>query len=380
MSNTLYKKLYKLNTNGSTQVWEIHYNTNSHWSVSGKLGGKMVVGSPTVVEPKQKRTLMEQVISECDSKIKKQRDKKYVDDVNDIHRADSDLVGYSAMLAHKYDEKQKSKITFPCAVQAKLDGTRCLSTIDGMHTRSRKRYSSCPHIQAELDDFFKENPDARLDGEFYTAEFKEDFELICKAVKKTAEKATPADIEFQKKIQYWVYDAPRIGDLTETDSFTKRQTVLAEKLKDYKYIKVVDTVYDVKDEAEIVSLKENYIQDGFEGAMIRNSESPYEGKRSYNLLKLKDFQDAEFEIVAVNEGKGNLAGCAGNFTVKMDDGKTFDAKLDGSVDRLRYLFNHQDECIGKMATVRFQNFSAYGIPRFPVMKAIRGLKNRSDWV
>lgn len=375
----LYKKMFKLNTNGSTQVWEIHHNTNSHWSVSGKLGGKMIIGSPTMVEPKQKRTLAEQVISECDSKVNKKRDKKYVDDVNDIHGADSNLVGYSAMLAHSYD-KQKKKIKFPCTVQPKLDGTRCLSTIDGMFTRSRKQYTSCPHIQAELDDFFKANPTAKLDGEFYTAEFKEDFEQICKAVKRTAEHSTPKDIEFQKKIQYWVYDSPCIDGLTEVDSFVSRQNALALKLKDYKYIKVVDTVHNVADEAEIVKLKEQYIQDGFEGAMVRNSASPYEGKRSYNLLKLKDFQDAEFEIVKVTEGKGRLAGCAGNFTVKMDDGKEFDVKLDGSNDRLRYLFTHQDEVIGKMATVRFQNLSGYGIPRFAVMKAIRGLKNRSDWV
>lgn len=366
---TLYKRLYKLNTDGSTQVWEIHRDTNSYWSVSGKLDGKMIVNEHTLVEPKQNRTLDEQVISVCESQINKKKDKKYVEDIDDIQGADDDLAGFSAMLAHSY-EKHRDKIQFPCLAQPKLDGIRCLSTSSGFFSRGRKQFTSCPHIKEELEAFFRANPESRLDGEFYTHEYKEDFEMICQAVKKTADKATPDDIEFQKKVQYHVYDTPRIGAYREVDKFVDRQRELAHRFKNYKYVKIVPTVM-IMNEGELSEWKVKWIEEGYEGIMVRNMDSPYEGKRSYNLLKWKDFQDAEFEIVRVNEGQGKLAGHAGSFTFVTKDGKEFDAKMVGSISRLKDCFEHPKQCIGKMGTIKFQNLTADGIPRFPVCRGIR---------
>lgn len=365
-----YKTLYKLNTDGSTQVWSVHFDDKGYWSVASKLGGKEIVSAPTIVTPKGKRTLEEQILSEVESKIKKKMDKKYVENVDDIKKADGNLDGYTAMLAQSY-AKHKHKIKFPCVAQPKLDGIRNNSTPDGMFSRGRKRFTSCPHIQAELNDFYAKHPEARLDGEFYTHTYKEDFEKICKAVKRTAEHSTPEDVKFQEKIEYWVYDSPRLNGFVESDTFKKRQTEVAKLLKDYKYIKVVPTVYDVKDEAELIALKEKWVEDGYEGAMARNEDSAYEEKRSYNLQKLKDFVDAEFKIIRVNEGNGKLLGHAGSFTFEMKDGKRFDAKLTGSTGRLKHLFMHQGLCIGVMGTVRYQNLSADGIPRFPVCVAVR---------
>jgi DNA ligase-1 len=367
--DTLYKRLYKLNTNGSTQVWEIHRNDNSYWSVTGKLNGKMIIGEPTLVTPKQKRTLDEQVVFRCDSQIKKKKDKKYVENIKDIHRADDDLAGYSAMLAHDY-EKHGHKITFPCLAQAKLDGIRNLCTATGFYSRGRKKFTSCTHIWSELQTFFKDNPQARLDGEFYTHEYKDDFEQICSAVKKTAKKAKYEHLKLQLKVQYWLYDTPRIGDLTEKDKFSDRYRLLSETFKDYKYVKVLPTSIAFNKE-QLIKLKEAWIEEGYEGIIIRNMAAPYEGKRSYNLLKWKDFIDEEFEIVGVNEGKGKLAEHAASFTCKMKDGKLFDAKLRGSFERLKYLYLYPEEVIGKMATVRYQNLTSEGLPRFPVMQAIR---------
>ena len=45
--------------------------------------------------------------------------------------------------------------------------------------------------------------------------------------------------------------------------------------------------------------------------MGRISASAYENKRTKQLLKRKEFQDAEFKIVEIVEGIGNRAGMAG---------------------------------------------------------------------
>ncbi len=375
-----HKTLYKLNTNGSTQVWSIYCNDTSYWSVASKLNGKEITNEPTMVKAKGKNTVAEQVIADVESKIRKKRDKKYVDDVKDIHKADENLIGYTAMLAHKYRD-HGHKIVFPCVMQRKLNGIRCLSTKDGFFSRGRKQFSSCQHIQDELKPFFKKYPNARLDGELYTHEYKEEFEMICHSVKKTAEKATENDLELQKKMQYHVYDAPRLNGLKEEDPFIDRQKMIAQELKDLKYIVVVETLYNIINDEDVEEQKENWIkEEGYEGAIIRNTNMPYEYKRSYNLLKLKNFDDSEFEIIGIKEGIGNYSGCVGSFTLKMEGNEEFDAKLDGSRKRLKYLFEHQEEAMGKMATIKHEGFTAYGKPRNPVMTNIRGLKNRSDWV
>ena len=374
----VYKTLYKLNTNDSTQVWSIYCNETSYWTEVSKLDGKKILNEPTIVKAKGKNTQAEQVILDVESKIRNKKDKKYVEDIKDIHKAENSLDGYTAMLAYKYKD-HSHKIVFPCTLQRKYDGIRCLTTKDGFFSRGRKQFSSCQHIWEELKPFFEKYPDARLDGEFYTHKYKDEFELICSAVKKTADKATEEHIKLQRKIEYHVYDAPIINGLVETDKFIDRQKMIAQELKNLKYIKVVETLYEINEE-DIEEQKCKWIEEGYEGAMIRNTNMPYEYKRSYNLLKLKDFEDSEFEIIGINEGVGNYAGCVGSFNLKMKDGTEFDAKLDGKKERLTYLFTHQDEVIGKMATVRHQGLSIHGKPRFPVMRAIRGLKNRSDWI
>jgi ATP-dependent DNA ligase len=374
---TLYKRLYKLNTDKSTQVWEVHYDDKSYWSVSGKLDGKMVESGKTIVTPKGNRTMKEQIMLEMDSKVKKKGQRRYVENVDNIKKADGDLPGFAPMLAQGYN-KHSHKIDQLCSVQRKLDGIRNCADATGFYSRKRHPISTCQHIRDALAPFFKKYPEARLDGEFYTHAYKEDFEKICRAVKK--ENPDEESLAMQKKVEYHVYDAPRIGKLNEDDSFKDRHDLLKKLLAGVKHVKVVETKHGVK-EADIVTLKEKFIQEGYEGAMIRNTHSPYEyAKRSYNLQKLKDFDDAEFEIVSANEGNGSLKGCVGSFTVKMKDGKTFDAKLDGTNngdtdmknhDHLKHLWENPEEWKGKMATIRYQGLTKYGIPRFPVMKCIR---------
>jgi len=168
MSNeTLYKQLYKLNSDGSTQSWSIHHdNVDSYWTISGKVGKKQTTSAPTKVEAKQKRTLPEQLAFICDSHCEKKRRKRYVENIEDIQTADDGLCGYECTLAHKYKD-HGHKIHYPANVQRKYDGGRCLALRSGQYTRGRKPYTSCIHIQKDLEDFFETDPSAILDGEYY---------------------------------------------------------------------------------------------------------------------------------------------------------------------------------------------------------------------
>jgi DNA ligase-1 len=59
------------------------------------------------------------------------------------------------------------------------------------------------------------------------------------------------------------------------------------------------------------------------------------------------------------------------FTCLSKNGTAFDVRPRGSADIRKKWFQDKEKLIGKKLTVRFQNYSAYGIPIFPVGLTIR---------
>lgn len=380
---SLYKRLYKINSDGKTiQQWEIHGNTEGYWTISGHKDGKKTQSGVTIVAPKANRSFKEQIKLEMDSKISQKMDKRYVENVEDVESAEDNLPGFSPMLAKDY-KTHKNNVSLPLIAQPKLDGGRMLAMKEGMFTRGRKEYTSCNHIWKELQEFFRKFPDARLDGELYCHKLHDDFDEIMSLIKKTSKHATDDDLKRQEKIEYWIYDCPRIDSLSEKDPFINRFNYLRAKISkfNFKHIKILETVFDVKNESRLFDLAEKWTKDGYEGAIIRDASMCYVGSRSGKLLKLKTFDDDEFEIVGFNEGNGDLAGSVGSFTLVTKGKQEFGARMVGSFDRLKYLFNHPKEFMNKMATVRFFGYTTDNyVPRFPVLKAIKGMKDRSDWI
>ena len=104
-------------------------------------------------------------------------------------------------------------------------------------SRQGKPIDTVVHILEELKPFFAENPNAVLDGELYNHDYKNDFNKIISLVRKMKpvrsdkdtdktfakkeEKFADALIEAKAKIEYWIYDVPRCGGLTNLTIFTK---------------------------------------------------------------------------------------------------------------------------------------------------------------
>ena len=94
-------------------------------------------------------------------------------------------------------------------------------------------------------------------------------------------------------------------------------------------------------------------------------------KKEVNIFKnIKDFKDEEFKIIGFTEGKGVEKGCI-IWTCITKDGKEFSTRPKGTHKFRKELFKNGKEYIGKKLTVVFQEYSADGIPRFPVGKTIR---------
>jgi DNA ligase-1 len=111
------------------------------------------------------------------------------------------------------------------------------------------------------------------------------------------------------------------------------------------------------------------IENGYEGSMIRLDLSDYEGKRTKQLLKYKDWIDDEFEVIGFTEGKGQKSGMVGNVILRLKDGQECNSNMDGTFEFSKYVFEHQDEFIGKLATVKFQNYTPDKKLRCPYVKS-----------
>lgn len=99
---------------------------------------------------------------------------------------------------------------------------------------------------------------------------------------------------------------------------------------------------------------------GGEGLMLREPGSDYVGGRSFSLLKVKTFLDAEARVIAHLPGSGKHRGRLGALEVELPDGTRFKVGT-GLSDAQR----EQPPPVGSTITFRYQELTRAGVPRFP---------------
>jgi DNA ligase-1 len=192
-----------------------------------------------------------------------------------------------------------------------------------------------------------------LDGELYNHDIE--FQTIVSYIKK----ARPQS----RLIQYHLYDCI-LGD---NEIFDDRNKFLQRNVSRTDIIKLVKT-YKVSDDVELSEKHDEFVGDGYEGLMLRNQDCLYKiGLRSYDLLKVKAFQEQEFEVVGAVEGVGRAAGQA-TFICKTDMGTKFNCRPKGTDEERQKFWLDRNSYRGKMLTVRFFEWTTGDnpVPRFPV--------------
>ena len=382
--------LYKLDSKGKTREWTISYDANEFWSAQGIVGMKIRKNNPTACEGKNigrsNETMPEeQAQLEAQAKWEKKRKDGYTQDINSVAQKKF----YEPMLAHKY-EKGKTKLNFPVYVQPKLDGIRCIvSKEDGevvAKTRKGRSIDAIPHILKQLEGFFLNDESAILDGELYNHSLKDDFNKIISLVRKqlpqrsesdTDASFTKKEAEFQARlkqseetIEYWIYDVPKIAGFEEAMLFSLRFAQLEGQLINRTSTKIVPTTEVITPYA-LDFIYEKFLEDGYEGQMIRE-DTGYQNKRSKSLLKRKEFQDAEYKVMDIDEGNGNRKGTAKHLVCFCEKTKKiFHSNIKGNFEYLTEILENKEDYIGKYATIKFFQLTPDGIPRFPYAIAFR---------
>ena len=362
--------LYKKDSTGSVRIWKMEIQGENYRTIAGKQDGKQTISEWTTATPKNigkenQTTGAQQAEAEVHA--------AYTKKLKTGYHYTLDAIGTETlikpMLAEKWDDRYIIEHGRFFS-QPKFDGFRCIATKDGLFSRKGEPFVACPHIIEALKPVFEKMPDLILDGELYNHDLKDDFNKIASIIRK--QKPTTMELlEAEKVIQYHIYD---IVDTTK--SFSIRDMSLAAIFSDFyedihPYCVPVKTI-EVKSKDMLDALYGSYIDQGYEGQMVRMN-GHYQNKRSGNLMKRKEFQDAEFKIIAIEEGLGNRSGMAGRVTLALGDDtdRTFGAGIKGGVKVNQDLWDNRPMYIGQLATIEFFAYTPDGIPRFPVFKTVR---------
>lgn len=264
------------------------------------------------------------------------------------------------------------KIKYPVLATPKLDGIRCL-IVNGVAVSRNMKPIPNDFIRGILEALPEYDGELMVRGDFNDVQSA----VMCK--------------DGEPDFIYKVFDVYRPAD----EPYYKRIQRVARI--EHAHIEPVSPVW-VETQEDLIQWRDDWIAFGYEGAMIRQPDSPYKfGRSTVNqgyLLKLKVFQDAEGEIIGITERmkngnvaktnsqgftersshKANLvpAGTAGKIVVLWEN-KEFSVGFGPGLDDSfkQGLWDYRHNHIGRTIKFSYQGLSKDGIPRFGKMLGFR---------
>ena len=353
--------LYGLDSKGGVKVWEVEPTSTGFTVSHGKLGGKIQV-KHTVCKPKNvgranETTVEEQGAREAIAKWRKQTDKGYVMDQEELEKAPLVLNPMLAMDYNKNGHRIDYGLTGGVYCQPKLDGVRCEAYLDEagklvFKSRGGKFYSVPTQIYNEMIHLFAAEPCMHLDGELYI--HGESLQDIVSAVKKPN--------ELTSKLEFHCFDIA-----SEGPTWVSRMGALEDLDSKYSgdFLVFVQGSF-VASEEQMYKLHDEYVEQGYEGVMVRQGNGEYRyNYRSPALQKFKKMQDEEFKIIGHEVDKDgcivwviSVASSSGELTCKVTPKMTKQQRKD--------LVEVATSYYGKLLKVQFQARTKDGNLQFPI--------------
>jgi len=225
----------------------------------------------------------------------------------------------------------------------KLDGIRAYW--DGKHLISRGgKIIYAPKY------FTKDYPPFEIDGELWSK--RNDFENISNIVR------DKIPSEKWREIKHYIFEVPHMkGNLFER----------LKKLKPYenRYIKILPQI-EVKSKENLQHFLKEIESKGGEGVVVRDPNTPYIDKRTDKALKVKSFKDMECKVIGYTQGRGKYRELIGALKCRLESGIEFKIGSGLSNDERK-----NPPKIGDLITFKYQNFTKYGKPRFPIFLRVR---------
>ena len=295
---------------------------------------------------------------------------------------------FDVALAKAFDEKTEKKVDYvndTWFVSRKLDGVRCLTVIDTegdikFFSRQGKEFLTLGNLKPAIENLGLTN--VVLDGEVCILDNNgdENFASIIKEIKRKDHKiGNPF---------YWMFDMLPMEDFENKVSESK----FGERIQNLTNI--VSTSFRENGPSYEIGVLEQKIgndqvfsemmteskEGGWEGLMLRK-DSTYKGKRSNEILKVKQMHDDEYVVVDLENDVHRVIVDGAEVEEEMlknviieHKGNRVHVGSGFSHDQRRHYFANPNEILGKQITVQYfeesQSKSGEFSLRFPVIKAV----------
>ena len=273
---------------------------------------------------------------------------------------------FEVSLAQKFEEKRIVGKEY-VGVEAKLDGIRCFAVVQEgkalLFARSGKLISN---FDSTIGRELLKLGDGCYDGEL----MGEDFVAIMRQAYRKDDVNT--DGTYLALFDYLPLEEWKSG-IAKMSCHDRGETLL-DKLSDndvdLDIIQPVERFYISANYDEIKLLHDEFVEEGYEGAMIKDLEAPYKFGRGYEIMKMKEFHDVDLPIESLEEGTGKHVGKLGSVRVNLNG---VDVNVgSGFSDELREkIWADQDSFVGRIIEVRYQEITPDGSLRFPTFVCFR---------
>lgn len=349
----MLEKLYKKTSTGKLRTWSVSVQDDTFTVTYGEEGGKSTSKTTKVkgknIGKANETNAHEQAVAEAKARWVKQVERELYTISGDLDKPSLYLQPELALDATKVGHR----IPWGQVVgETKLDGLRCLyrPELHKLQSREGTFYDAPEHILEQM-----KGVNRPLDGELYL------MGTPLNDILGAARKWRP----LTDQLEFHAFD---IAD--DSGSFLTRHGVLSNMFYDgglieQPHLQIVNYEPITKD--SMVDLHNKYVQAGYEGLIIRNLDSQYAfGERTTGIFKYKNFKEAEFIIVGVEEDKEGGA----VLVLLTDQGNEFRARPRGTLDYRQSLMD--GACVGNQATIRYfaMTQTANSVPQFPVAVAI----------
>lgn len=297
------------------------------------------------------------------------------------------IVSHDIMKGSSWDGTLNSEV----AVSLKLDGIRCSWLIkDGKaiaKTRQNKIIQGMNELTKAIEEVFGEQ-NLFVDGELLATneEGLSSEDLFKKTSAIVNSKGLKKDLTF---VAFDIVSLEDYNNKSNSTPFLERR----EQLECYVGLKnelvKLAPMYFITDSIDRIYEKlDEVVKDNCEGLMLNKINGFYEFKRTKQLLKVKKFNEGDVLVTDILEGEGRLEGTLGKVEVQFKykgDIYTNNIGSGFSDEEREYYWEHKDELIGKVVTIKYFEITkneqgGFGF-RFPTWKGkeyIRFDKNSID--
>lgn len=327
------------------------------------------------------------------------------------HMSDDEFFFYAQMITKKYRLGADKKLVNSCianliptfdvmlgtsiekcklngdewiSISQKLNGTRCSFIGNKCMTRQGKEYIGLQHIIDDLVALGYE--DSFIDGElrYKNEEGLSDSESFQKgtgiAISKDKEKT---------QLKLVIFDILPLDEFwagQSNDTYSKRRkalNLLDLQIQDMgcKNVEVVRQLYAGTDHSEIWRWLDIAEENDWEGVIL-NLDTPYECKRTKNLIKVKKFFSCDIRCTGVEEGSGRNKGTLGALVC---DYKGFEVRVGSGfsdADR-KHFWSNPEDVVGHIVSVKYKEETSNkdgGVSiQFPVFETVRFDKDEPSY-